>query len=95
VIWELVLSYYWYNTPNSPEPWAVYQTVSPGEGATSCGREPDGTGNSCSIVLDNLCLTCACEVCCSATVMIIITEATTSEDITSNEEPTTLHLLVI
>ena len=34
--------------PNSPEPWAVYQTAPSGAGATSCGCEPAGTGYSCS-----------------------------------------------
>lgn len=69
----------------------------PETGATSCGREPDGTGNSCSIGLDKLCLTCACEDCCSVAIVIIMTtEPTTmSDDITNNEKSTILCLLVI
>ncbi len=34
------------NFPNSPDRWAVYQIVPSVAGATSCGWDPDGTGNS-------------------------------------------------
>jgi hypothetical protein len=34
------------NWPNSPDPCAVYQIIPSVDGATSCGWDPDGTGNS-------------------------------------------------
>ena len=61
---------------------------------TSRGCEPDETSNSCSIGVDKICLTCACED-CSVVIVIMITEAIMSEDIITNEKPSIVCLLVI
>jgi len=70
------------NSPNSPDPCAVYQTDPFCAGATSCGAEPDGTRNSCRIVLAELCLTCAYE---GSYVTVKVVAERTIIDITKKE----------